>query len=89
MDRFRIRICFFTSNTHRKFAMSLARTLKYISTLLFLLSSRMACGVEIDVQPGLTGSWYDPRTSGQGFMLVVYGDTLYGHHLALASLVHL
>jgi hypothetical protein len=85
MDRFRIRICFFTSNTHRKFAMSLARTLKYISTLLFLLSSRMACGVEIDVQPGLTGSWYDPRTSGQGFMLVVYGDTLYGHHLALAS----
>ena len=65
--------------------MSLPRTLLYISTLLFFLNSPAAHGVEIDVQPGLTGSWYEPRTSGQGIMLVVYGDTLYGHDLALAS----
>jgi len=65
--------------------MSLSRTLLCISTLLFLLSAPTAQVLEIDIQTGLTGSWYDPRKSGQGFMLVVYGDTLYGHHLALAS----
>ena len=32
-------------------------------------------GIDLD-QDGLTGSWYDPRTSGQGFFVQVYPDLL-------------
>ena len=55
--------------------MKLLRTLLYISTLLFFVTLPAAHGAGIDVnQYGLTGAWYDPRTSGQGFMLVVEPD---------------
>lgn len=57
----------------------------YTVPFLFFLSLPAAQGVGIDLQPGLTGSWYEPQTSGQGFMVVVYGDTLYGQGTVLAS----
>jgi len=50
-------------------------TLLCTLTLLFFLSSPAAHGAGIDLdQHGLTGSWYDPRTSGQGFMVEVLPD---------------
>ncbi len=60
-------------------------TLLYTLALLFFLSLPAAHGAGVDLQPGLSGSWYEPRTSGQGFMVVVYGDTLYGQGIVLAS----
>jgi hypothetical protein len=50
-------------------------TLLYTLALLFFLSLPTAHGAGIDLlQLGLTGSWYDPRTSGQGFMVEVIPD---------------
>jgi hypothetical protein len=60
-------------------------TLLYTLALLFFLSLPAASDAGVDLQPGLTGSWYEPRTSGQGFMVAVYRDTLYGPGIVLAS----
>lgn len=65
--------------------MTLPRTFLVVLAALFRLSLPTAHGAGIDLQYGLTGSWYEPRTSGQGFMVVVYGDTLYGPALVLTS----
>ena len=47
----------------------------FLYTLAFVLTLPMAQGAGIDLhQRGLTGSWYDPRTSGQGFVVQVYPD---------------
>jgi hypothetical protein len=57
--------------------MSRRWTLLYTLALLFFLSLPAAHGAGIDLdQQGLTGSWYDPRTSGQGFMVEVVPDIL-------------
>lgn len=64
--------------------MTLRQTVVCSLTVLFL-NCWPAHGEGVDLQPGLTGSWYEPRTSGQGFMVVVYGDSLYGGGLVLAS----
>jgi hypothetical protein len=51
------------------------RNLLYTLATLFFLSLPAAHGAGIDLdQHGLTGSWYDPRTSGQGFMVEVIPD---------------
>jgi hypothetical protein len=59
----------------------------YTLALLFFLSLPAAHGAGIDLdQHGLTGSWYDPRTSGQGFMVEVIPDlSSPGTGLALVS----
>ena len=50
---------------------------RFLYTLAFALTLPTAQGADIDLhQRGLTGSWYDPRTSGQGFMVQVYPDML-------------
>jgi len=55
--------------------MKLWRRILYTLPSLFFLSLPAAQGVGIDLdQHGLTGSWYDPRTSGQGFMVEVLPD---------------
>lgn len=48
------------------------------ATAAGLFEYRLAAnGAGIDLhQDGLTGSWYDPRTSGQGFFVQVYPDLL-------------
>jgi hypothetical protein len=53
--------------------------------LLLFLGLPTAHGARIDLQTGLTGTWYEPATGGQGFMVAVYGDTLYGQVTVLAS----
>lgn len=62
-------------------------TLLYTLALLFFLSLPAAHGAGIDLdQHGLTGSWYDPRTSGQGFIVEVFPDlSSPGTGLALVS----
>jgi hypothetical protein len=53
------------------------RTLLYTLASLFFLTLPTAHGAGIDLdQDGLTGSWYDPGTSGQGFFVQVYPDLL-------------
>ena len=48
--------------------MNLQQCLFY--SLAFVLTLPTAQGAGIDLhQRGLTGSWYDPRTSGQGFLV--------------------
>ena len=50
---------------------------RFLYTLAFVLTLPTAQGAGIDLhQRGLTGSWYDPRTSGQGFLVQVYPDML-------------
>jgi hypothetical protein len=57
--------------------MTLRRTLLYTLASLFFLTLSTANGAGIDLhQDGLTGSWYDPRTNGQGFFVQVYPDLL-------------
>ena len=57
--------------------MILRRTLLYSLASFFFLIVPTAHGAGIDLnQDGLTGSWYDPRTSGQGFFVQVYPDLL-------------
>lgn len=60
---------------------------KFLSTwaLLLFVGLPTAHGARIDLQTGLTGTWYEPATGGQGFMVAVYGDTLYGQGTVLAS----
>jgi hypothetical protein len=67
--------------------MSRRWTLLYTLALLFFLSLPAAHGAGIDLdQHGLTGAWYDPRTSGQGFMVEVFPDlSSPGTGLALVS----
>jgi hypothetical protein len=50
------------------------RKLLYPLPSLFLLALSTAHGAGIDIQSGLTGTWYEPRTSGQGFMVQVSPD---------------
>jgi hypothetical protein len=45
------------------------------TALLALPATADTTSVDLD-QDGLTGSWYDPRTSGQGFFVQVYPDLL-------------
>ncbi len=60
-------------------------TFLYILASLFFLPVPTAHGAGIDIQGGLSGTWYEPRTSGQGFMVAVYGDSFYGGGFVLAS----
>jgi hypothetical protein len=56
-------------------------------SLMVVLTMPTAHGAGIDVhQHGLTGSWYEPRTSGQGFMVEVWPDLLSpGNGIVFAS----
>jgi hypothetical protein len=70
--------------------MSHWRDLPYtLATFFFLILAQTALGAgdAIDLnQYGLAGSWYDPRTSGQGFMVEVFPDlSSPGTGLALVS----
>jgi len=57
--------------------MTLRWTFLYALASLFFLTFPPAEAAGIDLhQDGLTGSWYDPRTSGQGFFVQVYPDLL-------------
>ena len=60
--------------------MSHWRYLPYtLASLCFLMlaSAALAASDAIPLnQNGLTGSWYDPQTSGQGFEAEVYPDLL-------------
>ena len=60
---------------------------KFLSTwaLLLFLGLPTARGAPIDLQTGLTGTWYEPGIGRQGFVVVVYGDSLYGQGTVLAS----
>src|SRR5450631_3143422 len=66
------------------------RNLLYTLATLFFLTlapTALGAGDAIDLnQYGLAGSWYDPRTSGQGFMVEVFPDlSSPGTGLALVS----
>jgi hypothetical protein len=55
--------------------MNVRWNLLYTLASLFVLTLPTAHGADIDLhQRGLTGSWYEPQTSGQGFMLEVLPD---------------
>jgi hypothetical protein len=57
--------------------MSRLRTLLYSLASFFALFVPTAHGAGIDLhQDGLTGAWYDPQASGQGFVVQVYPDVL-------------
>jgi hypothetical protein len=57
--------------------MSLLRNLLHALALLFFLTLPTAQGAGVDLnQPGLTGWWFDPQTSGQGFFVQVFPNIL-------------
>jgi hypothetical protein len=70
----------FLCNVTERQMMSHWRDLPYTLASLFFLSlapTALGAGDAIDLnQNGLTGSWYDPQTSGQGFEAEVYPDLL-------------
>ena len=74
MDCPRIQILVAGQQYHVEATMIRRWNLLYTLALLFFVSLPAAQGAGIDLQPGLTGSWYEPRTGGQGLMVAVYGD---------------
>ncbi len=57
--------------------MILRRVFLHVVASLFILILPTAQGAGIDLhQRGLTGWWYEPQTSGQGFFVRVYPDVL-------------
>ena len=55
----------------------LRQKILYALTSLVLLTFPTAHGAEFNLnQHGFTGSWYEPRTSGQGFAMEVFPDLL-------------
>jgi hypothetical protein len=62
---------------HAEATMNHRWNLLYILASLVALTMPTVHGAEIDLdQYGLTGLWYDPRTSGQGFAVEVFPDVL-------------
>ena len=55
----------------------MTQSLRILGLLTALLTSTVAAQPATDLnQHGLTGSWYQPATSGQGFEVEVFPDLL-------------